>query len=298
MHLPPNQLAALAAVLRYGSFETAAASLHVTQSAISQRIQNLEERVGFILVERGAPCTGTKEGIRLAKHAEDLRLLERQALEDVGVGASAGPGRVKIAVNADSLATWFAPVLRGVDGLLIDYMIDDQDHSADWLRRGVISAAVTAANQNVPTCDFHDLGAMRYIATASPDFVEQWCRAGVTKETLSGAPMFRFNAKDGLQTAWLHREFGLKADPPSQMLPSTQAFVEAVLQGAGWGMNPAPLVEDHIRAGRLVALGERPEYDVHLSWQVTRALAPALIDLTRGVRAAARSVLTENVTPS
>ena len=49
-------LAALAAVIREGSFERAASALHVTPSAVSQRIRSLEERVGCALVVREQPC--------------------------------------------------------------------------------------------------------------------------------------------------------------------------------------------------------------------------------------------------
>jgi LysR family transcriptional regulator (chromosome initiation inhibitor) len=46
----PAQLAALAAVHRRGSFDRAAAELHVTPSAISQRIKALEEAAGTLLL--------------------------------------------------------------------------------------------------------------------------------------------------------------------------------------------------------------------------------------------------------
>ena len=52
----PAQLSALSAVLRTGSFERAAQMLHVTQSAISQRVRQLEEQVGTtesLLYRRG-----------------------------------------------------------------------------------------------------------------------------------------------------------------------------------------------------------------------------------------------------
>ena len=47
-----SALSALAAVIREGSFERAAQSLHVTPSAVSQRIRLLEERLGCALVVR------------------------------------------------------------------------------------------------------------------------------------------------------------------------------------------------------------------------------------------------------
>lgn len=295
MQISAEQLAALSAILRNGSFEAAATELNVTQSAISQRIRQLEDRLGLTLIKRGQPCTGTTAGQRLAKHAEDLALLERQALGDLGLSAQSAPRRVTIAVNADSLATWFAPALADIGDLLFDVIIDDQDHSADWLRRGTVSAAVTAAGQQISTCDVHPLGQMRYVATASPAFVAHWFAKGMTKQTAARAPMLVFNEKDALQHRWLNQELGADVRPPTQQLPSTHAFVDVCLLGGGWGLNPEPLVRDHLRAGRLLALGQRPHLHVPLDWQISRAMAPALQLLTQSVRTVALNTLQHEV---
>ena len=68
MQLDSAQLNAFATVIDEGSFERAAAVLHVTRSAVSQRIKLLEERVGQVLVRRatarplrpGRRCTATR----------------------------------------------------------------------------------------------------------------------------------------------------------------------------------------------------------------------------------------------
>lgn len=126
MHLDPNQLAALAAILRLGSFEAAAAELHVTASAVSQRLKALEDRLGAVLVHRTSPCTATVAGHRLARHAQDLGLLEQGLARDLGLaGAGDSPARVSLAVTADSLATWVLPALADLPDLLFDLMIDD-----------------------------------------------------------------------------------------------------------------------------------------------------------------------------
>ncbi|MCB1365046.1 MAG: LysR family transcriptional regulator ArgP, partial [Rhodobacteraceae bacterium] len=274
-----------------GSFEAAAADLKVTPSAISQRIKALEDRVGVSLINRGAPCTGTPPGLRLAKHAEDVGLLEAQLGRELALDGQPGPARLRIAVNADSLATWFVPALAVVRDVLFDLVIDDQDHSADWLRRGEVSAAICAGGRPVTGCDATDLGAQRYVATASPGFVARWFPDGVTPEALAHAPCLTYNAKDGLQRAWIAQRFGLRIAPPAHYLPSAQAFVEAARRGMGWGMNPLALVRGHIRNGRLVALAQHAPLDVALTWQVSRIMAPALEPVTRAVRAAARKHL-------
>ncbi|MCL6283184.1 LysR family transcriptional regulator ArgP [Ruegeria sp. 2012CJ41-6] len=291
MQFDPNHLRALAAILRLGSFEAAAAELAVTQSAISQRIRALEERVGTALIERGAPCTGTQAGLRIAKHAEDVGLLEAQLSRDLSLEVSDGPTRLRVAVNADSLATWFIDAMARVEGVLFDLVIDDEGHSADWLRRGAVSAAIGSGTRPVPGCNVTPLGSLRYLATASPAYCKQWFGDGVTAQSLSAAPCMTFNRKDELQRKWIEQVTGHRVVPPSHFLPSTHAFVDAACAGLGWGMNPEPLVRSLIRDGLVVDLLPDQPLDVALSWQVSRVMAPALSPLTRAVKQAATAGL-------
>ena len=291
MQFDPHHLSALSAVLRHGSFESAAAELKVTPSAISQRIKALEDRVGGSLINRGTPCTGTASGLRLAKHAEDVGVLEAQLSRELALDSAPGPARIRIAINADSLATWFIPAMAAVTDMLFDLVVDDQDHSADWLKRGEVSAAVTATAKPVGGCDAVPLGALRYVATASPQFVDQWFPEGATAQALARAPCLTFNAKDALQRSWIAEVTGQRLSPPTHFLPSTHAFVDAARAGLGWGMNPEPLVRGPIRNGRLVPLDASALLDVPLTWQVSRIMAPALQPLTKAVQAAARKGL-------
>ncbi|RBP94895.1 LysR family transcriptional regulator (chromosome initiation inhibitor) [Rhodobacter sp. 140A] len=277
-------LEALSAVLATGSFEAAAARLRVTPSAVSQRIRALEDRVGAVLVVRGAPCTGTEAGQRLARHAEVVALLEAELAPP-----EAAPV-LRIAVNADSLATWVLPALAAVPDRLFDLVIDDQDHSADWLRRGEVVAAVTSSARAVPGCDVRPLGALHYLATAAPAFVAQHFPAGISAAALARAPALVFNEKDGLQAAWLQQVTGQSPPLRAHHIASTTAFVEAAELGLGWGMNPEVLVRGAIAAGRLVPLHPEP-LAVALYWQSARRLAGPLAPLTRAMRTAAARVL-------
>jgi len=290
MQFDPAHLAALAAVLRHGAFEAAAADLGVTPSAVSQRIKALEERVGAVLVNRASPCTGTPAGLRLAKHAEDVGLLEAQLSRDLALDAAPRPARLRLAVNADSLATWFVPAMA-VPDILFDLVIDDEEHSADWLRRGAVSAAVCALGAPVAGCDAYPLGALRYVATASPAFMARWFPDGVTAEALARAPCLTFNAKDRLQRRWIEQATGARVAPPSHFLPSSTAFVAAAEAGLGWGMNPVPLAEEALRTGRLVPLIHDQVMDVPLTWQISRAMTRALQPVTTAVRRAAKDAL-------
>ena len=287
-------LDALAAVIRTGSFDKAAQQIHVTPSAVSQRVKLLEERLGTILVVRGQPCVPTPAGRRLCRHVEDVRLLEHALQSDLGPLMPAHqPSTLRVAVNADSLATWFVEAMAGVDGLLFDLVLDDQDHSADWLRRGEVGAAVVGVPAPVQGCDMRPLGALRYAATASPAFQHRWFPGGVDEASLRRAPCLTFNTKDDLQAQWVSDLLGRRIAMPTHWLPASQAFVDAALAGLGWGLNPEVLVADHLATGRLVPLRPDRPLDVPLYWQWSRMVAPALNDVTRSVLDAAERWLVQ-----
>ena len=292
MLLDPNHLAALSSILRHGSFDAAAADLSVTPSAVSQRIKALEDRVGVSLINRGTPCTGTPAGLRIAQHANDIGVLEAQLSRELALEQREGPARVRIAVPADSVAVWFIDAMAQVDGLLFDLVIDDQDHSADWLRRGEVSAAVTVGGQPVTGCDTHSLGMMRYLPTASPEYVSAWFAEGVTPQSLERAPCLIYNRKDTLQTTWIAQQFGRRISPPAHFLPSSHGFVDAAIAGLGWGMNPEALVRSALDDDLLRLLMPNAALDVPLSWQTGRIQARALRPMTNSVLRAAAASLT------
>jgi LysR family transcriptional regulator (chromosome initiation inhibitor) len=291
----PAQLAALAAVHRRGSFDLAAAELHVTPSAISQRLKALEEVAGTLLIRRGQPCTATPAGLRMIRHHDEVTLLERTLATDLP-WLSPRPASLRIAVNADSLATWVIPALAATTGFLFDLVIDDQEVSQDWLKRGEVAAAITAHPGPLQGCDTIPLGALRYRATAAPAYMARWMAEGVTAASLAAAPTLTFSDKDRLQEIWVERQIGARSKRaafPCHRLASSQAFVDGCLAGLGWGMNPEALVSRYLAAGTLIEMVADTPLDVALHWQFSRLTAPALAPLTREIRAAAGRVLVQ-----
>ncbi|HSI55952.1 MAG TPA: LysR family transcriptional regulator ArgP [Ideonella sp.] len=306
MQIDSRQLAAFAAVVREGSFEAAARVLHVTPSAVSQRIKGLEERLGRVLVQRGAPCVATQAGQALQRHAQQLQVLEADALQGFGLaGASLarngrrgpGPGSalpLAIAVNADSLATWFVPAiaaLREQHAVNFELHVEDQDHSSALLRQGRVMAAVTAEPQPVQGCSAEALGAMRYVAVASPAFMQRHFAQGVSDASLATAPCTVFNGKDALQARFLRQLTRKRLAPPQHQVPSTHGFIHAALHGLGWGMNPQVLVAPLLAQGELVELVPGACLDVALYWQHWRLDSLVMRALSSGVHAAAREWL-------
>lgn len=288
-------LRAVAAVVQAGSFEKAASALNVTPSAISQRVKQLEEQLGVVLIARGSPCTATKTGEWLCRHVEHVGMLETELFKQLPALANpkTPPQKVTlhVATNADSLGTWFieaASRFAGSSDFLLNIAVDDQDHTAEWLQQGRVQAAVTAIGKAVQGCRLIPLGAIRYHATASPEFVARHFPGGVTLETITNAPGLTFNQKDRLQSRWMRQALGQDVSYPTHWLPSTQAFVAASLSGMGWGMNPTLLVKEHLASGRLVELIPDTPLDVPLFWQVNRLVADQISALTRDIITAAR----------
>lgn len=295
MQLDSRQLAAFAAVLREGIFDAAARALHVTPSAISQRIKALEERLGRVLIRRASPCAATEAGESLQRHAQQLQLLEAQALAPFGLAAAAAPSLpLAIAVNADSLATWFVPALAALrerHDVSLDLHVEDQDHSGELLRQGRVLAAVSAEPAPVQGCRVQPLGRMRYLAVASPAFVQRHFAGGLDDDALARAPVNVFNQKDQLQARFLRRLAKKRLAPPQHRVPSTHGFVHAALHGLGWGMNPDVLVAPLLASGELVELRPGEVLDVPLYWQHWRLEAEVLRTLSDAVLAAARAGL-------
>lgn len=291
-------LEALAAVVREGSFERAAHKLHITSSAVSQRIKLLEERVGQVLVLRGQPCTGTEAGRRLCLHVEQVSLLENDLRRKnpalVPEGQTALP-TLKLAVNADSLSTWFMDAMAAFtqDGNeLLDISIDDQDHTAKRLKEGEVMAAVTATGSAITGCNTWPLGRMRYVAVASHEFVAKHLPDGPTAQALACAPMMCYGRKDSLQDQWL-QNMGVdgRRNAARHFLPSNQGYTRALELGMGWGMHPIQLIGPDLEQGHMVELCPGRSLNVPMYWCHTRSAQASLQRLTDCIISAAAACL-------
>jgi LysR family transcriptional regulator (chromosome initiation inhibitor) len=279
-----SQLDALVAIADGGSFEAAARQLHVTPSAVSQRIRALEEAAGQVVVSRGTPCRPTAHGERLVQLGRQTRLLYDEARAELSAQSAVD---VPVAVNADSLATWFRDVLAeaaGWDATAVILHVEDQAYSQDLLRRGDVLAAVTSNPGTVQGCSIEPLGALRYVPAAAPAFAERW--HGERGPDWQAMPMVIFNDKDDLQGQQLDR-LGVRQRPAVvHQVPAAADFYEAIRLGLGWGMVSLLQAHADLAAGHLVRLS--PDVlDVPLHWQRWRLQAPRLIALTEAVRRAA-----------
>lgn len=298
--LDARQLEALTAVVEHGSFGGAATALHLTLAAVSLRIKTLEEQLGQRLLVRGKTVRTTAAGQTLLAHARRVRLMEDDLL--AGLQDSTHPrGKpwrsLSAAINADSVGSWFVPGVSGLlrrHRLLLDVVIDDQDHTHDALKNGNVVGCVTTLAQAMRGCVAEPLGVMRYHCVALPNMVEKClaARGTVSPHKLLAQPAVIFNRKDALQDIYLEQHFGLKQPAyPRHFMPAIDAYMAAIEQGLGWGMVP----EQHLmlRSGQTPLVDVLPgaTVDVVLYWQHWEREPLSAQRLTAAVKAAAQALL-------
>ncbi|WP_240181881.1 LysR family transcriptional regulator ArgP [Nocardioides sp. 616] len=292
--LDPVALRTLATAVGLGTFEAAARELHVTPSAVSQRIKALETRVGRVLVHRVKPLEASEAGQVLVRLAAQQEMLEREAvaelLEDEDAAEDTPYAAVPLAVNSDALHTWLIDALVAVQAdhrVTFELVRADQSRTAERLRRGDVMAALTSDPRPVPGCRVVKLGQMRYLGVASPAWRETHLPEGPTPAALARAPMITFDRNDTLQHDFLRRVTRRRLAPPATFIPSVAQFENAVRRGMGWGMLLDFQAADAVERGQLVELVPGRHVDVPLYWQHWRLESQVMADLTREVKAAA-----------
>jgi LysR family transcriptional regulator (chromosome initiation inhibitor) len=292
-------LEALAAVVEEGGFERAARRLNITQSAVSQRIRLLEENLGQPVLARTQPPSPTGPGKRLLRHIRRVGLLEADLTLGLAPGASgpAGPGEadapwqtLAVAVNADTLATWFTaavlPLLsRG--GLTLDLKVDDQERTHELLRAGEVVGCVSTRPSPMQGCRASFLGLMRYHCAATPAFAARWFPQGLNLAAARRAPAVVFNRQDTVHDRYLAERLGHSPqNAPRHHVPNSERFVDFVLGGAGYGLIPHLQAAAPVAQGRLVDLAADAPLPVPLYWHCWNLASPLLAQLTKALREA------------
>ena len=290
----------LVAVLNEGSFQGAARALNVTPAAVTQRIKLLEAQIGARVLVRGKQLRLTPQGQAIVAFHHKNERLQEELLQALDLDAQRYQGKqrwrtLRVAVNADSVASWFMPGVTKTlikQHLLLDAVIDDQDHTHESLRTGEVMGCVTTLAQPMPGCLAEPLGVMRYRALAIPTLIERMrdVNGQVSIHRLLSEPAVIFNRKDAIHDRFLSEHFDLQSPIyPRHFVPAMDAFETAIALGLGWGLVPDM---DPWQVGKQgVALQEVVPgccLDVQLYWQHWEQEAAAAAALTQAVKAAAK----------
>lgn len=179
-----------------------------------------------------------------------------------------------------------------------DIRKEDPDYSVGLLRTGAVMAAVTSEVRPVQGCAVESIGAMRYLALASPEYMRRHLPSGATAAALATAPMVAYDRKDLLEERFIGMHTGQRLQPPVTFLPSSRGFVDATRLGLAWGLVPETLARAALDAGELVQIAPGRYIDVPLYWQRWRLESPVLNALTRSVRKVAAASLISRARPA
>jgi len=283
-------------VVDEGGFERASRVLHVTQSAVSQRIKLLEEQTGQVLLVRSAPPKATGAGVKLLKHFRQVRRLE----DDLGLDMEWAGARdkqfttISVGINADSLSTWFLESVRDYlqnEPVLLDLRADDQEETHKLLRDGEVLGCITSRCEPFQGCRSEYLGTMVYRLMGAPEFKQRWFPDGFTKVAMSRAPMLIFNRKDHMHDRLLEKAFGKIPPLTPFYAPTSGHFVDFALAGLACGMYPPQQYAEHLAEGRLVDMAPGFDHTVHLHWHCWNIDSPVLAGFSRALAAGARKLL-------
>ncbi|MFL1404414.1 LysR family transcriptional regulator ArgP [Marinobacter sp. M1N3S26] len=264
-------LEALSAVIEHGGFERAGDALGISQSAVSQRLRSLEVRVGQPVLIRSPMPHATPAGQRLLNHVQQVKLLERDLAQSIPTLAES-TSRLRIALNADSLATWWADALSEFcqqEGLLLDLVIEDQDIGLQRMREGDVAACLCSSPQPVAGARCVSLGTMTYLPLATPAYQARYFPDGPTLEAFRCAPVIVFGPNDQLQHRFL-AQCGYHGRFPYHLCPSSEGFLKLATSSMGYGMLPESQARRELDTGVLSSIVPGQHLDVPLYWHFWR----------------------------
>jgi LysR family transcriptional regulator (chromosome initiation inhibitor) len=294
MRIDQRGLNALEAVIQTQNFAKAAKLLFLTQPAISQRIKQLENQFGQPLLIRHLPYRATPFGEKLLSLLRRTRLLEEHFLQDLDHEL---PARLSIALNRDSLETWFMSVLGELQVLkttAIDIITDDQELTIDYFRQGAVSTCITSFAKPLPGCECQLLGHMDYWLVASPAFIEHYFKNNASLEdNISKAPILLFDSRDHLHEYYFSHFFNKKLTPTTyHMVPSVEGFKQFALNGYGFGLMPRLDIIAELQSGQLIEINPNQRWLAPLYWHYWQTPARQYKEFINKVAQSARQYLT------
>ncbi|GLX84838.1 transcriptional regulator ArgP [Thalassotalea loyana] len=263
-------VAALDAVITAQSFEGAATKLHITQSAISQRIKQLEQWLAQPVLIRGTPIEATETGQKLLSHYQKIKQLESALLGELRPDLASATTQVSIALNADTLASWFIPAITPLlkqQNIVFDLKVANEAVSHELLKKGEVFGAVSSHATSFAGGKATFLGELEYVLCANQTFNNQYFSAGLNRESLRHAPAISFDSFDNMHTSFIKQHFNLSAnDYPRHQLRSSEAFVSMALAGVAYALLPTTQAQEHLNRHELIDLAPSLRIKQDLYW--------------------------------
>ncbi|WP_281630087.1 LysR family transcriptional regulator ArgP [Vibrio sp. St2] len=286
---------ALESVVTQGSFERAAEALYISQSAVSQRIKQLEKFLAQPVLVREQPPRATMVGKKLLGLYHRVQLLESELVPELTNSDSERPLAISIATNADSLATWLLPSLQQVlktRNIELRLAVLNEVRAIEKLKSGEVTGAISLESRPIPGCQADYLGRVDYVCVANPQFVERYFPNGVNYDSLLRAPAVAYDQHDDQHQLFLKEHFNILPDNVrTHRVASSEAFVKMALAGVAYCLIPSFQIKKELAQGSLVDIlpGFLSSYRIY--WHHWQLESGVLEEVTQSIVNYARNVL-------
>lgn len=280
-------LEALDSVVKYRSFDKAANTLCISQSAVSQRIKQLEIWSTQPVLIREQPPRATLVGQKLLGLYRRVSLLEQDLLPELNSSESDAVIDVSIATNADSLATWLLPSLAPLmqqTKLALNFVVDDENRTLEKLRTGEVVGAISLESDSISGCSADYLGISEYICVASPDFCARYFPKGVTRDSLLKAPAVVFNQYDHMHEEFIQKHYSLSISSVAKhTVRSSEAFVKLASLGVAYSLIPKIQILKELEERSLINIAPNHMIANELYWHHWHSESGVLKQLSNAI---------------
>ena len=259
------------AAARRESFTLAAEELHLTQSAVSRQVRELEHFVGFALFRRvGRRVVLTEAGRRFAGElGSDLERLRQTLYQTIAAGDE------RRALRIASLPTfanrWLIPRLAAFEAEHPDIVVSIGTRLAPFdFARERFDLAIHFGSADWPDTRMVHLCDEEMLPVAAPGFVE---RHGLSDPAaVAGAPLLHLDSRPTAWREWFRAtQVGTEAPMRGKWFDQFSMIIAAAVGGLGAGLVPVYLVEEELRSGRLERVGATSLYTDKSYYLVTPA---------------------------
>ena len=236
IELSPSHLRTLQEIVDQGSFESAARALHISPSAVSQRLNAMEKQIGTVLVIRSKPVSLTEMGEVALKSARQLTLLLAEANRELTRLAAL---KLPIALNGDLLTTWALPALAEFThkhDTQFDIRRADESHAIELLARGDVALAITTQRAPLNGCEVSPARSTPLLSGRDTriclPLVSRWCYGRRIRQAPVIATLIKMTHSRNASYADMHAESSTHL---GTVFPASHDFLRAIGLGMGWG---------------------------------------------------------------
>ncbi|MCP5076685.1 MAG: ArgP/LysG family DNA-binding transcriptional regulator, partial [Psychromonas sp.] len=192
-----------------------------------------------------------------------------------------------LAVNADSLATWFVDALSPLmqqQQIELNLFVEDESKTWERLLSGEALACITNKAKPMSGAESYFLGYMEYFCVATPEFIKRYFPAGINKNSLRFAPGISLDQHDDIHIKYLADHYSLQQGQyPCHTVRSSQAFVDLTLAHGAYSLNSRLHIESYLTSGELVNILPENIVYVPLYWHCWQLSGELMSELTERI---------------